>query len=87
MLSFLTINSFLFILQCSKLCGEGKRHRKVSCFRKENDRIQLLEDSDCEGEVPARSESCMKRPCEGVDWTASVWSGVSCLPIVCVIIF
>ena len=63
--------------QCDKLCGEGKRKRKVICFRKEEDKIHQLEDSDCEGEPPARTETCFRRPCEGVDWITSVWSGVS----------
>ncbi|XP_046445127.1 papilin-like isoform X2 [Daphnia pulex] len=60
---------------CDKLCGDGTRHRKITCFRKVDDRIEKLEDSDCEGEVPSRTESCTKRPCEGVDWITSPWSG------------
>lgn len=66
-----------FLWQCDKLCGDGTRHRKITCFRKVDDRIEKLEDSDCEGEVPSRTESCTKRPCEGVDWITSPWSGVS----------
>ena len=70
------LNIWIFS-QCDKLCGDGTRHRKITCFRKVDDRIQQLEDSDCEGEVPERTESCFKRPCEGVDWITSPWSGVS----------
>lgn len=66
-----------FLWQCDKLCGDGTRHRKITCFRKVDDRIEKLEDSDCEGEIPSRTESCTKRPCEGVDWITSPWSGVS----------
>uniref|UniRef100_A0A8W7PME2 Uncharacterized protein n=1 Tax=Anopheles coluzzii TaxID=1518534 RepID=A0A8W7PME2_ANOCL len=62
---------------CNKLCGEGERTRKVVCYRKENGRITVLEDEECITEKPAVSEQCMLRPCEGVDYVTSSWSGVS----------
>ena len=64
-------------IQCDKLCGEGKRNRKVTCHRKTDGRVEKLEDSDCEDPLPARTESCFLRPCEGVDWIVSDWLGVS----------
>ncbi|XP_053670896.1 papilin [Anopheles nili] len=60
---------------CNKLCGEGERTRKVTCFRKENGRITVLEDDECITEKPAVSEKCMLRPCEGVDYITSSWTG------------
>uniref|UniRef100_A0A182JSY1 Papilin n=1 Tax=Anopheles christyi TaxID=43041 RepID=A0A182JSY1_9DIPT len=60
---------------CNKLCGEGERTRKVVCYRKENGRITVLEDDECITEKPAVSEKCMLRPCEGVDFVTSSWSG------------
>nr|XP_049463319.1 papilin isoform X5 [Anopheles coluzzii] len=60
---------------CNKLCGEGERTRKVVCYRKENGRITVLEDEECITEKPAVSEQCMLRPCEGVDYVTSSWSG------------
>ena len=62
-------------MQCDKLCGDGQRSRKVTCHRKVDDKIQALNDTDCEGDVPARTESCFLRPCEGVDWITTDWSG------------
>ena len=68
---------FIFFItkKCDKLCGDGERHRKVTCFRKVDEKIQALNDTDCEGTPPVRSESCFLRPCEGVDWITSDWSG------------
>ncbi|XP_049281702.1 papilin isoform X3 [Anopheles funestus] len=60
---------------CNKLCGEGEKSRKVVCYRKENGRITVLEDDECITEKPAVSETCMLRPCEGVDYVTSSWSG------------
>uniref|UniRef100_A0A182PGJ0 Papilin n=1 Tax=Anopheles epiroticus TaxID=199890 RepID=A0A182PGJ0_9DIPT len=60
---------------CNKLCGEGERSRKVVCYRKENGRITVLDDEECITEKPAVSEKCMLRPCEGVDYVTSSWSG------------
>lgn len=63
--------------QCDRLCGPGKETRKVTCYKKENGKIQVLEDGACEGEVPEREKPCELRPCAGLDWVTSDWSGVS----------
>ncbi|XP_058060218.1 papilin [Anopheles bellator] len=60
---------------CNKLCGEGERTRKVTCYRKEHGRITVLQDDECITEKPAPSEKCTLRPCEGVDYVTSSWSG------------
>ncbi|XP_055525400.1 papilin isoform X2 [Wyeomyia smithii] len=60
---------------CNKLCGEGKQTRTAVCFRKENGRITVLDDSECITEKPEVQKSCMLRPCEGVDYITSSWSG------------
>ncbi|XP_038104409.1 papilin isoform X3 [Culex quinquefasciatus] len=60
---------------CNKLCGEGEQTRKVTCFRKENGRITVLDDSECVTEKPEVKQTCMLRPCEGVDYITSSWSG------------
>ncbi|XP_049534828.1 papilin isoform X3 [Anopheles darlingi] len=60
---------------CNKLCGDGERTRKVTCFRKENGRITVLDDGECITEKPIASEKCILRPCEGVDYVTSSWSG------------
>jgi papilin len=63
---------------CNKLCGEGKQTRQVVCYRKEeNGRITVLDEQDCQDEKPAEERDCMDQPCEGVDYIASSWSGVS----------
>ncbi|XP_014217269.1 papilin isoform X2 [Copidosoma floridanum] len=63
---------------CDHLCGEGKQVRRVTCFKKNDQgRIQVLEDSACGSQVPERDRTCELRPCEGVDWVISPWSGCS----------
>jgi Thrombospondin type 1 domain len=63
---------------CNKLCGEGKQTRQVICYRKEeNGRITVLDNADCQDEKPAEAQDCMVTPCEGVEYIASSWSGVS----------
>ncbi len=63
---------------CDKLCGEGKQTRKVTCYRKETDgKITILDDSECPDEKPEDEMKCLLRPCEGVDYITSSWSGVS----------
>lgn len=49
----------------------------MTCFRKENGRITVLDDSECVTEKPEVKQTCMLRPCEGVDYITSSWSGVS----------
>lgn len=62
---------------CNKLCGEGKQTRQVICYRKEeNGRITVLDDKDCQDTKPEAEKDCLERPCEGVDYIASSWSGV-----------
>ncbi|XP_044011690.1 papilin isoform X3 [Aphidius gifuensis] len=61
---------------CDRLCGKGKKTRKVTCFRKnEAGKIEVLNDSECDGEVPESESSCELRPCAGLDWVTSEWSG------------
>ncbi|XP_058455705.1 papilin isoform X3 [Malaya genurostris] len=60
---------------CNKLCGDGEQTRKVTCFRKENGRITVLDDGECPNEKPETQQSCMLQPCEGVDYITSSWSG------------
>ncbi|XP_013170735.1 PREDICTED: papilin isoform X4 [Papilio xuthus] len=60
---------------CDKLCDEGKQTRQVVCHQRINGKVEVFEDAMCEGEKPATEQSCMLRPCEGVDWVLSDWSG------------
>ncbi|KAK2706695.1 hypothetical protein QYM36_014662 [Artemia franciscana] len=60
---------------CDQLCGEGIRRRKVTCHRKISETIEILDDDACGEERPLEEEFCHLRPCEGVDWIASQWSG------------
>jgi len=62
------------------LCGAGKQSRKVSCYRKVDKKINVLNDDECETEKPKTEKSCELRPCEGVDWVTSAWSGVRKTP-------
>lgn len=66
-----------FLFQCDKLCGEGKRTRKVTCYIEENGRKKVLSDENCVEDKPEVETTCMLAPCEGVDWILSPWSGVS----------
>lgn len=69
-------SSTILSLQCSKLCGPGVQTRKATCFEKKKGKKVVLNEADC-GEKPEVSKECVLRPCEGVDWIASSWSGVS----------
>ncbi|GJQ76338.1 hypothetical protein Trydic_g2060 [Trypoxylus dichotomus] len=60
---------------CNRLCGKGKEARDVICYRKVDGKITVLNDSECPQKKPETSRSCLLRPCEGVDWVASEWSG------------
>ncbi|XP_068083649.1 papilin [Anabrus simplex] len=60
---------------CDRLCGEGRQRRKVRCFWKVDGKIEVLKDSSCPGEKPEEEKPCILRPCEGVDWVTSDWSG------------
>ncbi|CAH2045947.1 unnamed protein product, partial [Iphiclides podalirius] len=60
---------------CDKLCGEGKQTRQVICHQRQNGKVEVFEDESCEDEKPATEQSCMLRPCDGVDWVLSDWSG------------
>lgn len=51
--------------------------RDIRCYRKIDGKIEVLEDSDCYEEKPADEKSCQLRPCDGVDWMLTDWSGVS----------
>lgn len=41
-----------------------------------NGKIEVLDDDDCIDEKPEETRECTLRPCEGVDWITSSWSGV-----------
>ncbi|XP_019882164.2 papilin isoform X4 [Camponotus floridanus] len=60
---------------CDHICGPGKQTRIVTCYRKIDGKIQVLEDEACETEAPEREKACDLRPCAGVDWVTSEWSG------------
>lgn len=66
-----------YFSQCDHLCGPGKQTRAVTCYKKVDGKIEVLEDNACEGEVPEREKDCELRPCAGIDWITSEWSGVS----------
>lgn len=70
------LNCGFFYQQCDQLCGKGKQTRKVSCYRKVDKKITVLNDDECETIKPETEKSCNLRPCEGVDWVTSAWSGV-----------
>lgn len=72
-------NIFLSVgkLQCSKLCGEGVQTRGIKCFTKVDKKIEVLDESECTESRPEETKKCILRPCEGVDWITSAWSGVS----------
>lgn len=73
-------NDQYFPIQCDHLCGPGKQSRKVTCYTKDdNGKIKVLPDSHCaigNETIPEKERSCQLRPCEGIDWVASEWSGV-----------
>lgn len=47
------------------------------CYRRVDDKIEVLDNEDCPGEQPESEKTCMIAPCEGVDWIFSEWSQVS----------
>ncbi|XP_036145237.1 papilin isoform X3 [Monomorium pharaonis] len=60
---------------CDYICGPGKQIRTVTCYKKVNGKIQVLEDEACDTEMPEREKACELRPCAGLDWVTSEWSG------------
>ncbi|XP_011689368.1 PREDICTED: papilin isoform X5 [Wasmannia auropunctata] len=60
---------------CDHICGPGKHTRTVTCYKKVDGKIQVLEDEACEAEMPEREKACELRPCAGLDWVTSEWSG------------
>ncbi|XP_070527125.1 papilin isoform X2 [Cardiocondyla obscurior] len=60
---------------CDHICGPGKQTRVVTCYKKVDGKIQVLEDEACATETPEREKDCELRPCAGLDWVASEWSG------------
>lgn len=67
----------LVYLQCDKLCGDGLQKRDVKCYYKLNGKVSIANDSACLDPKPDAQKACFLRPCEGVDWIVSQWSGVS----------
>lgn len=41
-----------------------------------NGKTEVLDDDQCVDEKPEATRECTLRPCEGVDWITSSWSGV-----------
>lgn len=39
-------------------------------------KIIVLNDDECDTKKPDTEKKCQLRPCEGVDWVTSAWSGV-----------
>nr|CAD7441589.1 unnamed protein product [Timema bartmani] len=60
---------------CNRLCGDGVQKRRIRCYIRVKGKIQVLEDSACSEEKPQFEKPCLLRPCEGVDWVLSDWSG------------
>ncbi|CAH0551174.1 unnamed protein product, partial [Brassicogethes aeneus] len=63
---------------CDHLCGDGKQTRKVICYvQKEDGKRKVLADTECEQTEakPPTEQKCNLRPCEGVDWITSEFSG------------
>ncbi|KYB26517.1 Papilin-like Protein [Tribolium castaneum] len=62
---------------CDHLCGDGKETRQVKCYRKDGSNIEIMDDSECipVEPKPETERKCNLRPCEGVDWITSMWSG------------
>lgn len=49
----------------------------MTCYRKNAEgKIEVLDDGQCSDEKPEAERKCNLRPCEGVDWVTSEWSGV-----------
>lgn len=59
------------------MCGQGFQTRAVSCYSKMDGKIEVLTEEDCPDPKPEDTQKCTIRPCEGVDWITSQWSGVS----------
>lgn len=72
-----TVEAIIVSWQCDKLCGDGVQRRDITCFRKVDGKIEKMADGDCPGDKPETEMSCKIRPCEGVDWVTTEWSGVS----------
>ncbi|KAL1122943.1 hypothetical protein AAG570_003268 [Ranatra chinensis] len=62
---------------CDRLCGDGKQRRAVHCFRRVKGKVEIHPDLACSAEKPPSEKDCNLRPCEGVDWVTSDWSGCS----------
>ena len=71
---------FIFVKQCSKICGPGQQFRLVTCMTSSNPDVAVeLDESRCEWEVrPASARACEAMPCSGAEWVTSEWTGVSC---------
>lgn len=67
----------MYLFQCDKLCGDGKQRRKITCYHKVDGKIEVLPDSACPVQKPEADKLCNIRPCDGVDWVVTEWSGVS----------
>lgn len=49
----------------------------MTCYLRREGRIEILGDNYCPNAKPPAEQDCFLRPCEGVDWVTSPWSGVS----------
>jgi Thrombospondin type 1 domain len=67
-------------LQCNKLCGKGKQFRDVTCYKKFDGMIKVIDAGECYAdERPESERECSNQPCDGVDWMTSEWTRVSLL--------
>ncbi|CAH1111392.1 unnamed protein product, partial [Psylliodes chrysocephalus] len=62
---------------CDHLCGPGKQTRKVICYTDTNGKKEVRDNNECEQveSKPEEEKDCVVRPCEGVDWLMSQWTG------------
>ncbi|XP_057655879.1 papilin isoform X11 [Diorhabda carinulata] len=63
---------------CDHLCGDGKQTRGITCYMEDKERRKkILPNAECEKVLPKpeTEKPCFIRPCEGVDWITSEWSG------------
>ena len=62
-----------FFIKCSRVCGGGKRQRKLMCVEK-NMMNEVDSDKCIQVVKPAEQEGCNEWPCS--DWTTGSWSEV-----------
>ncbi|XP_067129548.1 papilin-like isoform X2 [Centruroides vittatus] len=62
---------------CNRICGPGNQTREVTCETGMQETI-VLDESHCDlTNMPPIMKVCSLRPCEGVEWIVTEWSGCS----------